>query len=394
MNLLLAGVDAKLREEIEAALVGLDSPPVVHHASDLRQAIEMARSRRPQLTLVEMTTDLRALKTFAEELAVVSPDTAIGAVFRPEIFGHDVSESAILIEALRAGVRDFLRRPISSRDLQQLLERAAGQRLSDARSLGKVITVISNKGGVGKSTLSVNTACGLAVRHPERVLLIDLSLQIGVCASLLDLRPTHTLTDAARQRDRLDETLLRQLATVHPSGLHLLAAPSTAVEGAEIDDEIIAHVLTLARRAYDFVIVDTFPLLDRVVMAALDVSDRIYIALENVVPTLVSGAKLVELLDGMGYDRSRQRIVLNRYLRAGGNLKAADVAQQLGRDVDHVVPYHHKVIQAANTGRPFVLTTGRFSSLGRSIRGLVSDVDRMLVAGGPSSPASVGARPS
>src|SRR5205085_1192326 len=83
--------------------------------------------------------------------------------------------------------------------------------------------------GVGKSTISVNLACGLATRHPERVLLLDASLQMGVCATMLDLQPEASLTDAAQERDRLDEVLLRQLATPHPCGLHLLPAPADAL---------------------------------------------------------------------------------------------------------------------------------------------------------------------
>ena len=117
---------------------------------------------------------------------------------------------------------------------------------------------------------------------------------MGVCATMLDLKPVTTMTDAYHERDRLDETLLRQLATPHASGLHLLAAPADAVEAAYIDDEVMSRILTLARRTYDYVIVDSFPMLDRVMMAVLDLSDQAYIVLESVVPTVLGGAKLLE----------------------------------------------------------------------------------------------------
>ena len=236
-----------------------------------------------------------------------------------------------MLAAVRAGVKDFLRRPVSSTELGDLLGRvlkSGGTR--GGATPGKIVTFVSNKGGVGKSTLAVNAACGLALRRPERVLLIDLSIQMGVCASMLDLRPPATVTDAVRQHDRLDETLLRQVATVHSSGLHLLAAPSGAVEAAEIDDESVIRLLTLARRAYDFVVVDTFPMIDRVMLAVLDLSDRAYVVVENVVPTLLGAIKFVELLDGLGVDRARQRVVLNRFTSLPGSLPAADVAAATG----------------------------------------------------------------
>jgi pilus assembly protein CpaE len=249
---------------------------------------------------------------------------------------------------------------------------------------GKIVTFVSNKGGVGKSTLAVNAACGLAMRHPDRVLLIDLSIQMGVCASMLDLRPPATVTDAVRQRDRLDETLLRQVATVHSSGLHLLAAPQGAVEAAEIDDESVIRLLTLARRAYDFVVVDTFPMIDRVMLAVLDLSDRAYVVVENVVPTLLGAIKFVELLDGLGVDRTRQRVVLNRFTSLPGSLPAADVAQRLDRDVDFVLPADKRVVIAANSGEPYVMRASRWFGYGPPLRRLIDDLDTLASAAPPA----------
>jgi pilus assembly protein CpaE len=383
INILVVSPDPRFREELETALASLDElHPVIHHAGDTRQAIEAARSRRPQIALVEMGTDVRPLQAFAKESAVVSPETSVAAVFRPDGFGGDVSESAILIEAIRAGVRDFLRRPVSSRELADLLRRIQRSSVRESSRIGKIVSFISNKGGVGKSTLAVNAACGLAVRHPHKVLLVDASLQMGVCASLLDLTPTTSLTDVVREADRLDETLIEQLATPHRSGLHLLAAPANAVEAAEIDDEVLSRTLTLARRAYDFVLVDTFPMLDRAIVAVLDLSDRAYVVLENVVPTLLGAVKLVEVLRGLGLTKERQRIVLNRYTTLPGSVKAVDVANRLGHDVDHVIPFDKRIVIAANTGEPYVLRPSRFFGCGRHLRRLVDDIDAMTE--GPS----------
>jgi hypothetical protein len=118
--------------------------------------------------------------------------------------------------ALRSGVRDFLRRPLSPEDVRQLLGRMERFAAHPTTSIGKVVALISNKGGVGKSMLSVNIAAELGRRNPGQVLLIDASLQMGVCASMLDLEPTTTLTDAAHQRDRLDQRLIRECRSRTP----------------------------------------------------------------------------------------------------------------------------------------------------------------------------------
>jgi pilus assembly protein CpaE len=374
-QILIVSGDPQIAAECEAALTSqADEGPVVYRASDTRQAVEMARSRRPQLVILEMGPDLSRLKAAVADIAAVSPETLTAATFRPELFGHDVSESALLIEALRLGVRDFLRRPISAVDLGQLVERLRRQGQRGPAHWGKVVAFISNKGGVGKSTLAVNVALGLALRYPERVLLVDTSLQMGVCAAMLDLEPTLTLTDVARERDRLDEMLIRQLATPHSSGLHLLAAPPDAVVAAEVDDDLMSRVLTLSRRAYDYVIVDTFPVFDSVAMAVVDSCDQLYVVLENVVPTLLGVAKLLALLDAVGFPRDRQRIVINRYVRHSGCLRPADVALRLERDVDHVVPYSRGLIAAANLGRPYVGSRWGFSRCGSRLKEIVEGV--------------------
>lgn len=378
INILVVSPDPRFCAELESAIASLDDlHPVVHRAGDFRRAVESARSRRPQIALVEMGTDVRPLRALAEEIAVVSPETGVAAVFRPDGFGPEVSESAMLIEAIRAGVKDFLRRPVSGSELGELLRRMRRSVAKSNERLGKIVAFVSNKGGVGKSTLAVNVACGLATRHPGRVLLIDASLQMGVCASLLNLTPNTSLTDVAQESDRLDETLIRQLATPHSSGLHLLAAPAGAVEAADIDDEVLARVLTLARHTYDFVLVDTFPMLDRAVVSVLDLSDCAYVVMENVVPTLLGGVKYVEVLEGLGVAKERQRIVLNRYTRLPGSVQASDVANRLGRTVDYVIPFDNRVVVAANTGEPFVLRASRLFGRGRRLRHMVDDIEAM-----------------
>ncbi len=374
--ILTVSPDPRLEEEVRSALSGIpDLSPILHSASDHRQGAEAARSRHPDFVLVEMTRDLRSLKSFAEEVVKGSPETNLAAVFSADLFGHDVSESALLIQAMRIGLQDFLRRPVSRIDLEQLLERLYRRASPLPVRAGKIISFVSNKGGVGKSTLSANLACGLAQRHPEQVLLIDASLQMGVAASLLDLKPSTTLTDTAREQDRLDETLFRQLATPHSSGLHLLAAPAGPVEAAEIDDQVMARVLNLARRAYDFVLVDSFPLLDRVMMAVLDLSDRIYVVLEGLVPTVLGVAQLLKLLESLGVPVDRLRLILNRFTGSSDNLKREDIAGRLGRSIDFVVPYHKKIAIATNLGQPYILTSSRLWGLGRTLFQMVADIE-------------------
>jgi pilus assembly protein CpaE len=162
--------------------------------------------------------------------------------------------------------------------------------------------------------------------------------------------------------------------------LNLLAAPADAVEGAEVSEEILSRVLSLARRTYDYVIVDTFPVFDRVVMAMLDQTDQVYVVLENVVPTLLGIEKFLKLLQSIGYPVEKQRVVINRYSSRQGSLPVADAAERLNRDVDLVIPYDRAIVSAANLGRPFISGWHPLSGAARSLHKLVAEIERRGVA--------------
>jgi pilus assembly protein CpaE len=159
--------------------------------------------------------------------------------------------------------------------------------------------------------------------------------------------------------------------------LHLLAAPADAVEAMEVDDTLMAQVITLARRSYDYVILDTFPLFDRVVVAVLDLSDRAYIVVENVVPTLLGAVKLLDVLERIGFPAERQCIVVNRHQRVAGNLAATDIAVRLERQIDHVLPFDKRVIAAANSGQPILGKLLPFGGFARGLQRLVAEVESL-----------------
>ena len=375
--------DPRLKAELQNAADALgESQPRLRFADDRRDLMESVRSKPPGLVLAPFGDQPGDVASLAKELAELAPLVPLAAIFRTDGFRDDVSESSVLIEAMRAGTRDFLRRPISTTELRTLLDNLGQSNSRDSReavTFGRVITFISNKGGVGKSTLATNTAVGLGQRYPDRVLLIDGSLQMGVAAALLDAQPRSTLADVAAERDRLDVTMIRQMATQTEFGVHLLAAPDDAVEAMEVDDAVMSRVITLGRRAYDFVIVDTFPMFDSVVVAILDLSDRAYVVMENVVPTLLGGVRLLDVLGRIGFPPERQKLVVNRMQRVTGSLSLADIEARMDRSIDHVLPFDKQVIAAANCGDPIGARSVNFGfgGFGRPLQALVDEVEAM-----------------
>ena len=389
-KILIVSGDARLVPEVQAACAAaagggsVGVRPAFTHAADLRTGAEAVRTRRPAIALVEIDDaeidgGLRRLRAFVDEATAASPETAVVAVFHPSIFGGgDHSESAVLIEAIRAGVRDFLRRPVSTADVSQLFDRLTRQAAAGpararppARSSRSSPTRAASASRVCRPTPPSRWACGTRAG----CCWVDLSIQMGVCGPMLDLDPPTTVTDAARQRDRLDEQLLRQLSVPHKSGVHLLACPTDALEASEIDEDLITRVLTLARRTYDYVVVDTFPMVDAVMMAVIDLSELVYVIAESTVPVLRGAVKMMELLDHLAVPKDRRRLVLNRYSNFAGNLRPSDVAAKFKQPVDHVVAYEKKLLISANLGVPFMMTAGRFSPFAKAMRAIVEEIE-------------------
>ncbi len=205
----------------------------------------------------------------------------------------------------------------------------------------------------------------------------------------MDVVAKTTIVDAVREKTRLDETMLRQLAVRHACGLHVLAAPANAMDASEVDEESVYRILNLARRAFPFVIVDTFPMLDSTVMAVLDVTDLGFVVMQGTAPSVVGTARLLPVLKGLGFSEERQRLVLNQnYRNFSGNLTPGDIARRLGRDLDYVFPYQKGLLVAANAGEPYMLHTHRYFGFGREMDVLVDDIVAQRDAKKPATPAA------
>lgn len=393
LQVLIVAADTSLWDECHAALRGVDRRMVLHTAHAPAEALAVARDRRPDIVILGIDAAFGDLEGLCRDLHALVPDMLMAGAYHPGRSGSGDTDSAThIIHLLRARVLDFVRRPVSPSELRDVIERLLAARPSTAAATGRIVSFISNKGGVGKSTMSVNVACALAQRYPDQVLLVDASLQLGICALMLDLQPGATLLDAARERDRLDEALLRGLAAPHESGVRLLSAPADAIEAAEVGDEAIAHLLNLARRAFRFVVVDTFPMLDSVVMSALDLSDLIFVVLQGTAPSIAGCARLLPVLDGLGFPVSRQRVILNRnHKRFLGDLGDADIEGRLGRPIDVAVPYDKRVLVSMNTGVPWAWRAPRWNGFGRAVTAIANAIDQAGVGEGVVATAAVDA---
>ena len=219
---------------------------------------------------------------------------------------------------------------------------------------GRVITVFSPKGGVGKTTLAVNMGLALTAGG-HRVCVVDLDLSFGDVAITLQLIPTHTIADAVGSEANLDFSLLDRLLTPHSSGLSILAAPMSPEGRDRIPASLVSSVVRTLRQQFDFVVVDTPPGFDDQVLGALDETDECIVLATLDVPTIKNTRVALETLDLLHLVRDARHLVVNRADDEVG-LSVADVANILSSKVVASLPSSLAVASATNHGEPIVLS--------------------------------------
>ena len=137
------------------------------------------------------------------------------------------------------------------------------------RYTGRVITIASPKGGVGKTTVSTNLAIGLTAAAPQSTVLVDLDVQFGDVASALSMVPEYTLPDVVRGPASEDTMVLKTFLTQHPSGLYAVCGAESPAAGDTVRGRTI-RLLAMLAREFRYVVVDTAPGLSEQTLAALD----------------------------------------------------------------------------------------------------------------------------
>jgi pilus assembly protein CpaE len=318
----------------------------------------------------------------AAALDVLRPDVCCVVVAKP---------SGPLYElAIRAGVRELIPPASTPEELARALLRAAdaasrrqvttaSRALAAEEKVGRVITVLSSKGGTGKTTMASNLAVGLAKGAPGRVAVVDLDLQFGDVASAISLAPHSTVADAARANGGLDRTTLKVFLEPHPGGFYVLAAPHFPAEADEVSATTVGHVLELLAREFDYVVVDTAAGLDEHALTAAERSSDLVLVCATDVPSVRSLRKALDALDLLGMTGAQRHFVLNRSDARVG-LSQRDIEATVGMPVDVSVPSSRTVPISVNQGSPVIASDPR-SPVSKALTQLVY---RFFVAAPPA----------
>lgn len=297
------------------------------------------------------TVDMPLAAAVADRVRATNPATTV-VLLRHEL------EPEVFAQAMHAGIgavvaaddqTAIVNAVARAKSTWETIHGPSGQ--SDDRN-GRVLTVFSPKGGVGKTTMAVNLSLALA-KTGSRVCVVDLDLAFGDVAITMQLIPEHTITEAAEAGEDLDFSLLQTLLTRHESSLSILAAP-THPEGRDLITPALARrVIQSLRRHFDYVVIDTPPGFDDQVLGAFDETDECVIVATLDVPTIKNTKVALETLDLLHLVPNNRHLVLNRADDEVG-LSLANVEGILGMSVSVSLPSSPAVASATNHGKPIV----------------------------------------
>ncbi len=285
----------------------------------------------------------------------------------------------VALPAMRAGIRDLLEPSADAAAIRALLERASLAAAGRRRGLGaqvdagpqggRIIAVMSPKGGVGKTTISTNLAIGLGRTSPMKVVIADLDLQFGDVASGLLIDPERTIADAVTGAAVQDSMVLKSYLSAHTAGIYALCAPRNPSQIEQISAEQVGHLLEQLAKEFDYVIVDTAPGLGEHVLATLErASDVVWVCGMDI-PSIRGLRNGLEILDEIGLVPEQRHVVLNFADKRSG-LTLIDVEATIGCPVDVTLPRSRSLPYSTNRGIP-VLQDGAKDVTLRGLRQLV-----------------------
>jgi pilus assembly protein CpaE len=302
--------------------------------------------RDAKVVLVDLDADhqeeVLALQALAGRLGGAPPIVVV-----TKAFNESVARRLVQIR-----IADFLVKPVEPIELVRACARAAQSQPGEAVTEAQIYTFLPAAGGVGLTTLAIQTAMMLlrkGQRTTSSTCLVDLDFQHGACTDYLDLEPRLDLDEIEPRPERLDRQLLEVMLSHHSSGLAVIAAPNRPAEMRSFDPDMVTRLLDLVSSNFENVVIDMprtwFPWTDSVLFG----SNRLFIVTEMTVPGLRHAKQLVTAIGERLKGGPQSQVIVNRFEQHlfGPGLRRADIEAALGDAFAGTIPNNYRLVREA-----------------------------------------------
>ncbi len=353
------------RDNVEKLLRFESDVEVIGKAARGQEGIDLALKLLPDVVLMDINMpDMDGITATTE---ITSRLPSVGVIMMSV-----QDEPDMLRRAMLAGAREFLSKPFSLEELitavrhvSKLAQQAQrpvaapasngnGPYRAPESGSSKVIAVVSNKGGVGRSFLATNIAMAIRQMTNKQVAVVDAALSFGDVGVMMNVAKSKTFSDIAVQPQHLDKELLDDVLVTHSSGVKLLLAPPTPQESETVSVDHLRAAISVLAKSVDYVVIDTRPGFDDTMLSIMDQSDVLLLVLTMEMTAIKDTRQFLEIAELLGYSEEKITLVLNRFNNYSG-IPVSDISENLKRDVEFKIPEDHQpVLRSINEGSPLV----------------------------------------
>lgn len=359
IKVIIADDSLETRNNIKELLSFEKKVEVIGEAQNGEEAVLITKEAKPDVVLMDINMPVMDGIKAAETISTAAPGTIV-------IMMSVQGEHNYLRKSMAAGAREFLLKPFSNDELISCIiktfeteskRRNSSSVLKESENIKtRIITAFSTKGGVGKTTIASNLAVSIARVTKKKVALIDLDLQFGDIAIMLNVSAKNTISELIKELNQPDNIIMEEYLVNHFSGVRVLPAPNKPEYAEYITSMHVERILNSLRGDYHYIVIDTSASFHETVLTSLDMSDRILLVSTLDLPTIKNVKSGLDIMDSLHYPKGKIKVILNKASEQYG-VKYKDFENTLKHPIWAYIPEDSQtVITSANKGFPFVMT--------------------------------------
>ncbi len=304
----------------------------------------------------------------------------------PIIVYSSLTDGASIRKAMLAGARDYLAAPITAVALSASIRAIQDQQATRERRLsgergdrlgpgGTIITLFGAKGGIGKTTIATNLGTALCRETGESVVIVDMDTRFGDVAVMMDMPSERTVTEAARDHDKLDRANIRDYLHTHPAGVSILPAPQSPADWEMIGTEQIEKIVRVLAQTFNYVILDTPGTFNEVVGISLELATVVLLITSMDVASIKDTVMTLNMLRAWAFPEEKIKLLVN-HSNIANSIRDVDIARTLDYEIFWQIPFDAAVSRAGQIGQPVILSSPRskvsqnLAELARAIGGV------------------------